>query len=105
MKDSHKVFISDETWRWIRGFLPVARKVMGAPDFSETDLVQLAIWEGFAKMLIDVVPEDSGVVLESFKRMTIENPEDVGKIIVGRMKKREARSLLKKWKENKFFSL
>jgi len=69
----------------------------------EKTFSSLAIWEGLMKMLIDVVPEDSGVLLESFKRMTIENPEDVGKIIVGRMKNREARSLLKKWKENNFF--
>ncbi len=102
MRDSHKVFISDETWRWIRGFLPVARKVIAAPDFSETDLVQLAIWECLEKMLIDVVPEDSGVVLESFKYMTIENPEDVGKIIVGKLKKREAKLLADKWKKDRF---
>ena len=102
MKDSHKVFISDEIWRWIRGFLPVARKVMEEPNFSETELVQLAIWEGLTKILIDVVPEDSGVLLESFKRMTIENPEDVGEIIVGKLKKREAKLLADKWKKDRF---
>ncbi len=104
MRDSHKVFISDETWRWIKGFLPVARKVMGAPDFSEIDLVELVIWQGLDQMLTDVIPEDSSVLLESFKHMTIENPEEVGKIIIERMKKREARSLSKKWRKNKYYS-
>ena len=69
---------------------------MKEPDFSETELVQLVIWEGLEKMLTDVIPEDSGVLLDSFKHMNIENPEDVGKIIVGKMKKREAKLLADK---------
>ncbi len=98
MKDSHKVFISDETWRWIGGFLPVARKVMGAPDFSETDLVELAIWQGLDQMLTDVISEDSSVLLESFKRMSIENPKDVGAVIVQKMEEGEIKVLADKWK-------
>lgn len=98
MTDAHKVFISDETWRYIRGFLPIARKIMEEPNYSETDLVKLAIWQGLDQMLTDVIPENSSVLLESFKRMTLENPEDVGKIIVSRLKKRESRSLSKKWR-------
>ena len=98
MKDSHKVFVSDETWRWIRGFLPVARKVMAEPNFSEADLVKLAIWQGLDQMLTDVIPEDSSVLLESFKHMNLENPEDVGVVIVQKMDERKVKILVDKWK-------
>jgi len=33
--------------------------------------------------------------------MNRENPEDVGKIIVGKMNKREARSQSRKWKKDR----
>ncbi len=102
MKDAHKVFISDEIWRWIRGFLPVARKVMEEPDFSEMDLVELAIWQSLDHMLTDVISQDSSVLLESFKHMNLENPEEVGKIIVDRLKKKEAKLLADKWKKQIF---
>ena len=71
---------------------------MGAPDFSETDLVKLAIWQGLDMMLTDVVSEDSSVLLESFKRMTIENPKDVGAVIVQKMEEGEIKILADKWK-------
>lgn len=102
MRDSHKVFISDEIWRWIRGFLPVARKVLGTPDFSKKDLIELAIWQGLDQMLTDVIPKDSSVLLESFKQMALEDPEEVGKIIVGKLKKREAKHLADRWKKDRF---
>ncbi|MFX0016355.1 MAG: hypothetical protein ACFFB2_17300 [Promethearchaeota archaeon] len=101
LKDSHRVFISDETWRKIRGFLPVVRKVMGTTDFSEIDLIELAIWLGLDQMLTDVIPEDSSILVESFKHMNLENPEEVGKIIVDKLEKREFKSLSIKWRKEK----
>ena len=98
MKDSHKITVSDETWRWIRGFLPVARKVMEEPNFSEMDLVKLAIRQGLDQMLTDTIPEDSSGLLESFKFMILENPKDVGAIIVQKMEEKEIKLLADKWK-------
>ncbi|MFX1286079.1 MAG: hypothetical protein ACFFB5_20715 [Promethearchaeota archaeon] len=99
MKDTHKVFISDETWQLIRGFLPVARKVMRAPDFSEIDLVELVIQQGLGQMLTDIVSEGPDVLLESFKHIHLEDPEELGRIIVDKLKKRETRTLSKKWRK------
>jgi hypothetical protein len=98
LKDSHKVFVSDETWRWIRGFLPVARKVMAEPNLSERDLAKLAIWQGLDQMLTDAIPKDSNVLLESFKHMTIENPKDVGAFIVQKMDEGKLKELKDKWR-------
>ncbi len=71
---------------------------MAAPDFSETDLVKLAIWQGLDTMLTDVVSEDSSILLESFKRMNLENPKDVGAVIVQKMEEGKIKVLADKWK-------
>lgn len=74
---------------------------MGTTDFSEIDLIELAIWLGLDQMLTDVIPEDSSILVESFKHMNLENPEEVGKIIVDKLEKREFKSLSIKWRKEK----
>lgn len=106
LENLHEVEISDEIWKRIKGFLPVIRKLMEEPDFSEVMLIHLAIWEGLDKMFEGVIPDDPRVLFDSFKKMNQDDPEFIGKFIVQTIERgdiimltEESKRLTKEWKK------
>ena len=97
------LFLPQETWKALRGFLPVFRIVTENPDFSETDLAISAIDRGLAKMIEDVLGDELEIWQAIIEGLFFSNPEFVGRYMKKAYESRGDGVLASEWKKRKGF--
>lgn len=101
--EEKSLFLPQETWKALRGFLPVFRIVMENPDFSETDLAISAIDRGLAKMIEDVLGSELEIWQAIIEGLFFSNPEFVGRFMKQAYENRGDTVLAGEWKKKKGF--
>jgi hypothetical protein len=97
------IFLPPETWKALRGFLPVFRLVTESSDFSESDLAISAIDRGLAKMIEDVLGDDLEIWQAIIEGLFFSNPELVGQFMSQAYENLGDSTLGGEWKAKKGF--